>query len=101
MGFISFQNGINGISIPGTAYEFEVNCSEGTVRSLNNGLGFQLRKRQGQFDEILDAQFPTFERKSGTVGCIEDIVERNRHRYRDTGQHSSRTPKHRDGIRDR
>ncbi len=75
MGFIRFENGMNGISIPGTAYEFEVNCSEGTVRSLNNGLGFQLRKRQGQFDEILDAQFPAFERKSGTVGCIEDIVD--------------------------
>ena len=30
MGFIRFQNGINGISVPGTAYEFEVNCSEGT-----------------------------------------------------------------------
>ena len=75
MGFVQFQNGIRGISIPGTAYEFEVNCSEGTVRSLNNGLGFQLRKRQGQFSEILDAPFPHFERKSGTVGCIEDIIE--------------------------
>ena len=75
MGFIRFQNGINAISILGTAYEFEVNCSDGTARSLNNGLGFQLRKRQGQFDEILDAQFPPFERKSGTVGCIEDIVD--------------------------
>jgi len=75
MGFIRFQNGINGISIPGTAYEFEVNCSEGTVRALNNGLGFHLRKRQGEFNEILEAQFPPYERKSGTVGCIEDIVE--------------------------
>jgi len=34
-----------------------------------------MRKRQGQFDEILDAQFPPFERKSGTVACIEDIVD--------------------------
>lgn len=75
MGYIRFKNGIHGISILGTAYEFEVNCSEGTVRSLNNGLGFQLRKRQGQFNEVLDTQFPVFERKSGTVGCIEDIVE--------------------------
>ena len=75
MGFIKFKNGINGISIPGTAYEFEVNCSEGTVRSLNNGLGFQLRKRQGQHNEILETEFPEYERKSGTVGCIEDIIE--------------------------
>lgn len=75
MGYIRFKNGIHGISILGTAYEFEVNCSEGTVRSLNDGLGFQLRKRQGQFNEVLDTQFPVFERKSGTIGCIEDIVE--------------------------
>ncbi len=75
MGYIRFKNGTHGISIPGSAYEFEVDCSNGTVRSLNNGLGFQLRKRQGQWNEILDAEFPAFERKSGTVGCIEDIVE--------------------------
>jgi predicted dehydrogenase len=75
MGYIRFKNGTHGISIPGSAYEFEVDCSNGTVRALNNGQGFQLRKRQGQWNEILDADFPRFELKSGTVGCIEDIVE--------------------------
>lgn len=74
MGYIRFKNGTNGISIPGTAYEFEVNCSNGTVRSLNNGLGFQLRKQQGH-SKIVEVDFPSFEQKSGTVGCIEDIVE--------------------------
>jgi hypothetical protein len=75
MGYIRFKNGTHGISIPGSAYEFEVDCSDGIVRSLNNGSGFQLRKRQEPNNEILDAEYPTFERKSGTVGCIEDIVE--------------------------
>ena len=75
MGYIQFRNGTRGISIPGSAYEFEVDCSDGIVRSLNNGLGFQLRKRHGQFNEILDADFPDYEHKSGTVGCIADIVE--------------------------
>lgn len=75
MGYVRFKNGTHGISLLGSAYEFEVDCSEGTVRSLNNGLSFQLRKRGGQFNEILDAEFPPFEQKSGTVGCIEDIVE--------------------------
>ena len=75
MGYVRFKNGTHGISIPGSAYEFEVDCSNGAVRSLNNGDGFQLRKRQGQWNEILDAEFPDFEVKSGTVGCIEDIVE--------------------------
>jgi len=75
MGYVQFKNGTHGVSIPGSAYEFEVDCSKGTVRSLNNGLGFQLRKQQGGWNEISDATFPTYERKSGTVGCIEDIVE--------------------------
>ena len=45
------------------------------MRSLNNGTGFQLCKRGGEFNEIVNVAYPTFERKSGTVGCIEDIVE--------------------------
>ncbi|RKU08781.1 hypothetical protein C6502_14505 [Candidatus Poribacteria bacterium] len=75
MGYVRFKNGVHGVSIPGSAYEFEVDCSDGTVRSLNNGSGFQLRKRGGEFNEIEDVAYPSFERKSGTVGCIEDIVE--------------------------
>ena len=75
MGYIRFKNGTHGISIPGSAYEFEVDCSDGLVRSLNNGTGFQLRKRQAPYNEILDTEYPAFERRSGTVGCIEDIVE--------------------------
>ncbi len=74
MGYVRFKNGAHGISLLGSAYEFEVDCSEGIVRSLNNGQSFQLRKRGGEFNAILDAEFPPFERKSGTVGCIEDIV---------------------------
>ena len=72
--------GVHGVSIPGSAYEFEVDCADGTVRSLNNGSGFQLRKRGGEYNQIVDVAYPPFERKSGTVGCIEDIVESNRHR---------------------
>ncbi|MFC1717917.1 Gfo/Idh/MocA family protein [Candidatus Poribacteria bacterium] len=74
MGYVRFKNGTHGISLLGSAYEFEVDCSGGTVRSLNNGQSFQLRKQQGEFNQILDVEFPSFERKSGTVGCIEDIV---------------------------
>jgi len=74
MGYIRFKNGTHGVSIPGSAYEFEVDCSNGIIRSLNNGLSFQLRKRKDQYD-IADTEFPDYEIKSGTVGCIEDIVE--------------------------
>ena len=74
MGYVRFKNGTHGVSIPGSAYEFEVDCNDGTVRSLNNGLGFQLRKRQGA-SGIAEVEFPSVEQKSGTIGCIEDIVD--------------------------
>ena len=75
MGYVKFKNGTHGVSIPGSAYEFEVDCADGVVRSLNNGNQFQLRKRTGEFNEIGQVDFQSYERKSGTVGCIEDIVD--------------------------
>ena len=75
MGYVRFKNGTHGVSIPGSAYEFEVACSDGAVRSLNNGNQFQLRKRSEASGGLEHVDFPDFERKSGTVGCIEDIVD--------------------------
>jgi predicted dehydrogenase len=75
MGYVRFKNGTHGVSIPGSAYECEVECTDGTVRSLNNGNQFQLRKRTEASGGLEQIDFPNYERKSGTVGCIEDIVD--------------------------
>ena len=75
MGYVKFRNGTHGISIPGSAYEFEVACSDGAVRSLNNGNQFQVRRQAEESGELEQIDFPDYERKSGTVGCIEDIVD--------------------------
>ena len=75
MGYVRFRNGTHGISIPGSAYEFEVACSDGAVRSLNNGNQFQVRRRTEASGGLEQIGFPDYERKSGTVGCIEDIVD--------------------------
>lgn len=75
MGYVKFKNGMHGVSIPGSAYEFEVECDDGVVRSLNNGNQFQLRKRSGELNQLEEIDFPVYERKSGTVGCIEDIID--------------------------
>ena len=75
MGYVKFKNGTHGVSIPGSAYEFEVECSDGVVRSLNNGNGFHLRKHSGELSQLEEIDFPDYERKSGTVGCIEDILD--------------------------
>ena len=75
MGYVRFKNGTHGVSIPGSAYEFEVACSDGAVRSLNNGNEFQVRRRSEESGGLEQIDFPDYERKSGTVGCIEDIVD--------------------------
>lgn len=75
MGYVKFRNGTHGISIPGSAYEFEVACSDGVVRSLNNGNQFQVRRQAEESGGLKQIDFPDYERKSGTVGCIEDIVD--------------------------
>lgn len=75
MGYVKFRNGTHGISTPGSAYEFEVACSDGAVRSLNNGNQFQVRRQAEESGELEQIDFPDYERKSGTVGCIEDIVD--------------------------
>ena len=75
MGYVRFKNCTHGVSIPGSAYEFEVECTNGVVRSLNNGNQFLLRKRSGELNQLEEVDFPDYERTSGTVGCIEDIVD--------------------------
>lgn len=75
MGYVKFKNGTHGVSVPGSAYEFEVECTDGVVRSLNNGNQFQVRKRSEASGGLEHVDFPDYERKSGTVGCIEDIVD--------------------------
>ena len=75
MGYVKFKNGTHGVSIPGSAYEFGVECADGVVRSLNNGNQFQLRKHSGELNQLEEVDFPDYERTSGTVGCIEDIVD--------------------------
>ena len=75
MGYVKFKNGTHGVSVPGSAYEFEVECADGVVRSLNNGNQFQLRKRSEELNQLEEVDFPDYEQKSGTVGCIEDILD--------------------------
>ena len=75
MGYVRFTNGTHGVSVPGSAYEFEVACTDGVVKSLNNGNQFQLRRRTEASGGLEHVDFPDYERKSGTVGCIEDIVD--------------------------
>lgn len=74
-GYAKFKNDAHGYIVAGGAYEFEVVGSRGRMRTLNNGVGAQLWKAQGQWNMIEEVPFPHQEIVSGTVRCIEDLVD--------------------------
>lgn len=73
-GYVKFRNGVHGYIVAGGAYEFEVLGDKGRTRTLNNGLGGQLWKAQGQWNVQGEVPFPDVKIESGTVRCIEDLV---------------------------
>lgn len=74
-GYVKFKNGVHGYMVAGGNYEFEVVGSKGRIRTLNNGIGAQLWKSQGQWGIVAEVPFPHLEIDSGTVKCIEDMVD--------------------------
>jgi predicted dehydrogenase len=74
-GYVRFRNGAHGYIVAGGAYEFEVLGDKGRARTLNNGLGSQLWRAWGQWNLQRELPFPDYNIESGTVRCIEDLVE--------------------------
>ena len=74
-GYVRFKNGVHGYMVAGGAYEFEILGDKGRLRTLNNGLRGQLWKPQGDWKMQEEVPFPDVEIDSGTVKCIEDMVE--------------------------
>jgi predicted dehydrogenase len=72
---VRFKNGVHGYTVAGGAYEFEVLGTSGRMRTLNNGLGGKLWKAQGQWNIQMEVPFPHVDIESGTVRCIEDLVD--------------------------
>ena len=68
-----FANGVRAYLLGSSGSEFEVSGSEGKLRSLNNGLGFQLRKKNER-GVLVDIQLPEPELISGTLKGIEDLA---------------------------
>lgn len=72
--YVHFDNGVHGYMTAGTGYEFEVFGTKGTVRTMNNGTGVQMRIEK-RFPQMYDpVPFPDYERRSPTVAAIEDLV---------------------------
>jgi predicted dehydrogenase len=74
MGFVRFEDGTRGYLTQAGGYEFEVDGEAGKIRTINNGQTATLRQEAGEWDLLEEASFPEVEAKSGTVGCIEELV---------------------------
>ncbi|MDP6778699.1 MAG: Gfo/Idh/MocA family oxidoreductase, partial [Candidatus Latescibacteria bacterium] len=74
---IQFSGGVEAWTVPAGHWEFEVMGTEGSVRSRNNGVGYELHKAgpaggRRRFWE--EAPFPKVVPKSAVVACLEDLV---------------------------
>jgi predicted dehydrogenase len=72
MGYVRFADGTRGYLTQAEGYEFEVEGEDGAVRTHNNGQTATMRRRESGL--LTEAPFPEVERRSGTLGCIEELV---------------------------
>ena len=71
-----FETGVRGWSVPAGNWQFEVLGTEGMVRSLDNGAGAVMRRREGEDRYGWEGcELPKSPPKSATVSCLEDLVE--------------------------
>ena len=73
-----FANGVEAWSVPGGPWEFEVLGTEGSVRSLNNGVGATLRKAdpsEGRRAAWGEMPAPMGVPNSTVLTCLEDLVD--------------------------
>ena len=73
---IEFAGGVEAFTVPAGGWEFEVLGTEGVLRVVNNGVGCLMRKaqKQGKRTMMESVPFPEYEKRSGTVILLEDIV---------------------------
>jgi predicted dehydrogenase len=74
MGYVRFRNGVHGYLVAGSGEEFEVSGSEGTLRTLNDGLSVQWRRARKPWHLLEEEPFPETPRKSGTVNGLRELV---------------------------
>ena len=76
--YVRFHNDTDAHVVPTPCmHEYELTCTKGYMRSMNNGLRWMLRKPVSPSGGIVwgEAEFPEFEQISPTVRCIVDLVD--------------------------
>lgn len=72
-GSFEFGNGVRGVMTRCAGYEFEVHGTGGKVRARGNGATFEAHVFD-EFGRAVPADFPPWERTTGSVNCVEDLV---------------------------
>ena len=72
---VRFKNGVFGYSVAGGPYEFEVMGTEAALRTEANGTGWRCRRFVSRTEPPEEVPLPDFERRSGTLCLIEDLVD--------------------------
>lgn len=74
MGYVAFEDGTRGYLTRGSGWEFEVDGEDGKIRTFDNGHGATLRRDAGDPKMLAEEPFPDVDARSGTLGCIEELV---------------------------
>ena len=75
MGYVQFKNGVRGYVLTGSGYEFEVSGSEGRLRTINDTGALSWRKFMGEHKLLTEMPAVVYERESGTINAMRDIVK--------------------------
>ncbi len=73
-GYVRFKSGVHAYLVGSGGWEFEIGGSKGKLRTLGNGMGYNLRKidEHGEFRPV---QAPEAVVESGTLRGVEDLVQ--------------------------
>ena len=74
MGYVQFANDVRGHVVSGIGYEFEVSGSKGRLRTVND-IEALIHRRLEDHKTLSELPRPPYERVSGTVNAIRDLVQ--------------------------
>lgn len=74
MGYVRFADGTRGYLTQGGGWEFEIDGEDGKIRTINDRQEATLRRKRGEWDLLAEEPFPEVEPRSGTLGCITELV---------------------------
>ncbi|MBI4552068.1 MAG: Gfo/Idh/MocA family oxidoreductase [Candidatus Latescibacteria bacterium] len=75
---IEFDGGLAAWTVPAGNWDFEVFGTDGTIRAVDNGITWGLRKATklaGKYTVYQDVPYPPVERRSATLACLEDLID--------------------------